>query len=186
MSQYQFRPSVFQKDLVLKLTDTALEVKRPSGIESIPFSSIKKVSLHFNPAYRSRPSSYSCKIDHGSRDLMVSSLNYLGFARFENKENQYKEFIKDFHSKLPSHTLCIHGVSKGLYYSLWFFFILLILFFIAIITTLMLQSKVLISICIFIGALFTLRSFYLYIKMNRPFQYSPNNLPLSYTNKMGN
>lgn len=182
-TSYNFRKSALTKPQIFQVADTALEIHYDESLKTppqvIPYEKITQIQMAYNASMRGMPETYftTLKLKSGHK-IELKNLHFLSFGQFEDRRQQYAEFIRALHNKLSeyNHITFKCGVGHALYFFSFFLIAICALGFFG--GFVMMAYGLLIK-----GALLTLVSSFLgnklrkYISVNKPSKYSPQNLP---------
>lgn len=97
---YRYRRSALEPETTLAIEDGALRVTRNEAADVWPLPDIALVRLSFNPS-RFDLARYQCRlIRRGGEKLVVTSTSFVGFGRFENQRDGYRDFIAALHQAM--------------------------------------------------------------------------------------
>lgn len=178
--KYSYRKSAFEKEKSYELTQTGIKVVDHEGNESLTaYSDIIEV----NPSFVSTKNNsfYQCKVKMSTGpELLFKSQHYKGLANFENRNEDYSEFIKGLHKILNANNFNMKfkkGVSPIAYILSMVVFIIAGLLFPIMSIFLLIGGQVVYGgIGVLASALLIYRMLN-YTKRNKPGTYLANAVP---------
>ena len=97
---YTYRRSAFDEETTVTAGEQGLEIERAGAARTLPYAEVASVRLSYSPT-RFDDSRYECRIQRrGGDGLLITSTSYKGFASFENRKAEYRDFVVLLHERL--------------------------------------------------------------------------------------
>jgi hypothetical protein len=116
---YQFRPSLFRKDVAFHTGHQALTWSEGDVERRLAYSDIRRIRTYDSPGAAGVPASGRCIITPArGRKLVLTSLHYRGLADFEDRAAQFQPFISNLISRVAAANPAAELIS-GMPIGLW-------------------------------------------------------------------
>lgn len=178
---YEFRSDVLAKEILYSIDGNQLTSSVDGVIiHKMDLSKIVQVRMKYAPTRYVKNKFVMEVKDLSGQNISISNAHYVSLGNFENRSNDYKEFVLQFHKNLGEVNKickCVGGVVQSSYtvniFSLIFVVIILIMALLIMIAT----GLYFIVIMHLIFIIYYLPASLRFIKVNKPKIYFPNSIP---------
>jgi hypothetical protein len=116
---YQFRPSLFRKEITYRVTDQALAWDEAATSGALPFADIRQVRTYESPGVSGIPSSARCIVrPMRGRARVLTSNHFVSFGNIESRAESFRPFVDTFVKRVAAanpQTVFISGMPMGLW-----------------------------------------------------------------------